>query len=231
MMSDRDNPWPALGLGSPGPNVFLRGATELARAMLGMVLATDLAGGPTAGIIVETEAYAGVGDRGCHAFGGRRTPRLASLWGSGGRAYIFAIHSRWCFDVTAGPPGTPECVLVRAVEPLWGLETMATRRGMDPAPLLGLDPRKAPRKLTSGPAILCQALGIDGTFDGHDLSMPPLRLLQFRTAAAQAAPAAATTLDIAVGPRVGIAYAGTDAALPYRFWLKGNRFVSGRPGS
>lgn len=233
-------PWATPGLTLPDPAIFMAGTVELARTLLGMVLATDLPDGPTAGVIVETEAYTGLADRGCHAFGGRQTPRLASLWGPAGRAYIFAIHSRWCFDITVGPPGTPECVLVRAVEPLWGLETMVVRRGMDLAAVRNRDPREAPKKLTSGPAVMCQALGIDGSLDGHDLSQPPLRLFRFAEpaatpppaplaappVAARARPAVPAAYEIAAGPRVGIAYAGADADLPFRFWIQGNRFVS-----
>ncbi len=188
---------------------ILRGGTAAAaRALLGAVLVRDLGGSRLAGRVVEVEAYLGASDAACHSFKGK-TARNAAMFGPPGRAYVYFIYGfHHCLNVVTRPEGAPEAVLVRALEPLEGLDVMRKNR-------------KGRENLTSGPGVLCQALAIDRTFDGHDLRRPPLRLLRG---------APVPDASVGTGPRVGVAYAGAAALWPLRFYLRGNPFVSGRIG-
>ena len=104
---------------------FARDALTVARELLGKTLVH----GETGGIIVETEAYIGPGDKGSHAYGGRRTKRTEPLFGEAGRAYVYLIYGLYCcLNVVTGPAEEPQCVLIRALRPALGLETMALRR-------------------------------------------------------------------------------------------------------
>jgi DNA-3-methyladenine glycosylase len=154
------------------------------------------------------EAYCGVEDRASHARGGRRTPRTETMYREGGVAYVYFVYGmHHQFNVVTGPEGVPHAVLVRAVEPTEGVGWMRRRR-----------PARADRELTSGPGKLCQALGIDRTYNGEDL---PGRRVWIEDAGE-----AQTDEEIASGARVGVAYAGEDALKPWRFWVKGSEYVS-----
>lgn len=184
---------------------------SVARELLGKVLVVPAEGGErVSGRVVETEAYVGPEDRASHAYGHRRTPRTETMYREGGCAYVYFVYGmHHQFNVVTGPEGSPHAVLVRALEPGEGLGLMRLRR-----------PVKDDRQLTSGPGKLCRALGIDRTFDGADLTGARLWLeddgARFREE------------EIAAGPRVGVAYAGEDAQRPWRFWVRGNPFVSKR---
>ena len=181
----------------------------IARELLGMVLVTHINGQRTAGIIVETEAYAGVNDRASHAFGGRRTARTEVMYQDGGVAYVYLCYGiHYLFNVVTHGNDIPQVVLIRAVEPTDGIEVMLQRRKMT---------RVEPR-LTAGPGALCQALGIDKQHNGASLINDTIwiedRGVRYdRT-------------NIVAGTRVGVGYAHDDAWLPYRFSVKGNAFVS-----
>ncbi|MDQ3806383.1 MAG: DNA-3-methyladenine glycosylase [Acidobacteriota bacterium] len=181
----------------------------VARELLGKLLVVPAPGGArVSGRVVETEAYLGAGDRASHAFGGRRTARTETMYAAGGTAYVYFVYGlHHQFNVVTGAEGSPHAVLVRALEPFEGLDWMRRRR-----------PVTDDRALTSGPGKLCQALGLDRTFDGADITGPRLWL---EDDGARGAPA-----EVASGPRVGVAYAGEDALRPWRFWLKGSAFVS-----
>lgn len=151
------------------PAFLRRPADRVARDLLGARLVSSVEGLRTAGMVVETEAYTGPEDPASHAarrIG--RTRRNRSMFGPAGRAYVYRSYGiHWCVNVVTGREDEPAAVLIRALEPLEGVETMEERRGRD-------------RDLCSGPGRLCQALGITGALDGHDLSRPPLRILAGR---------------------------------------------------
>ncbi len=188
----------------------------MARDLLGLVLYTDLGPEPTAGRIVEVEAYRGPVDLAAHSAGGRRTARNEVMYGPGGRTYVYLIYGlHHCMNVVVGDVGVPEAVLLRALEPVHGTATMRARRG-DRVPESGL---------ARGPGNLTRALGIDRSHNGSDLRQGGVRLL---------VPPAGRydeirSRDVVRSPRVGIDYAGTWAAKPWRFSLRDHPSVSSPP--
>jgi DNA-3-methyladenine glycosylase len=132
------------------------------------------------------------------------------LWGDAGYAYVYCMHTHWLLNVTTQQNGVPECVLVRALFPLSGIETMVARRGGRPQ-----------RELMSGPGRLTQAMGIDKRHLGIDLLCPssPLRLERAHDDEVRRAGIDEAS-QIERGPRIGIGYAGNDATLPLRFRLR-----------
>ncbi|HYE15919.1 MAG TPA: DNA-3-methyladenine glycosylase [Pyrinomonadaceae bacterium] len=187
-----------------------RDARAVARDLLGKRLVVPSpAGGRVSGRIVETEAYLGIGDKAAHSYGGRRTARTETMYALGGTAYVFFIYGMHDqFNVVTGPVGLPHAVLVRALEPEEGIEIMRERR-----------PGRADRELTSGPGKLCRALAIDRSHDGEDL-------LEGARVWIEDAGARVRAGDIASGPRIGVAYAEEFALKPWRYWLRGNAYVS-----
>ncbi|HLK10970.1 MAG TPA: DNA-3-methyladenine glycosylase [Candidatus Binatia bacterium] len=189
---------------------YLQPTLRVARALLGKILVHDTPDGRLAGRIVEVEAYRGPTDRAAHTYGGHRSPRNESMWGEAGHAYVYFVYGmHHCLNVVCRPPGAPEAVLLRALEPLEGLDGMRRRRGLADAPAW---------RLCRGPGALCQALGITRALDGADLVRGPLSILD-----APPVPAA----RVARTPRIGVAYAGPHAARLWRFLERGNRAVSG----
>lgn len=194
-----------------GRDFYTRADTlRVARELLGKRLVVPAPGGArVSGRVVETEAYLGAEDRAAHSYGGRRTRRTETMFGVGGTAYVFFVYGmHHQFNVVAGPEGLPHAVLVRAVEPEEGRELMMERR-----------PVPKERELTNGPGKLCRALGIDLTFDGEDLTTGGRAWLE--ETGVSFGPE-----QVATGPRIGIAYAAEDALKPWRFWVKGNEYVS-----
>lgn len=183
---------------------------RVARELLGKRLVVpDPSGARVSGRVVETEAYLGAEDRAAHSYGGRRTRRTETMFGLGGTAYVFFVYGmHHQFNVVTGPAGRPHAVLVRAVEPEEGVEFMKARR-----------PVPKERELTSGPGKLCRALGLDLTHDGEDLTAS--RRVWLEEAGVGYAPE-----EVAAGARIGVDYAGEDALRPWRFWVKGNEYVS-----
>jgi len=193
------------------PAFYRRPAEAVARDLLGRYLVRRLAGEVLVLRLVEVEAYLGAPDRASHAWGGRRTPRNASLYLAGGHAYVYFIYGmHWCLNAVTGEAGAGAAVLLRAGEPVAGEERMRAHRGL-PAP----PPR--PGDLAGGPGKLCQALAVDRAFDGLRLDQGPLQL-------AAGEPAAAA--QVLAGPRIGVAYAGEAAGWPLRFAIAGNPHVS-----
>jgi DNA-3-methyladenine glycosylase len=181
----------------------------IARQLLGQHLVVPARGGArVSGRIVETEAYMGPEDRAAHSFNNRRTPRTEAMFAEGGTAYVFFVYGMYYqFNVVTGEINVPHAVLVRALEPLEGVELMRARR-----------PVKDERQLTSGPGKLCAAMGIDRTFNGADLLGRVVWIEEGEQTVAGD--------EIAVGPRVGIDYAGEFVDKPWRFWIRNNPYVS-----
>jgi DNA-3-methyladenine glycosylase len=164
------------------------------------------------GRIVETEAYVGPEDRASHAFGNRRTPRTEPMFGRGGIAYVYFIYGMsFQFNVVTGRESAPHAVLVRALEPVEGIEVMRERR-----------PVKDERNLTAGPGKLCIAMGIDLRLNRADLLGPSVWIEKDLSIRAE---------DVASGPRIGIDYAQEFATKPWRFWIRGNPYVSKMRGA
>ncbi|HEY0170294.1 MAG TPA: DNA-3-methyladenine glycosylase [Pyrinomonadaceae bacterium] len=183
---------------------------RVARELLGkrLVVPSD-AGARVSGRVVEVEAYLGVEDRAAHSFGGRRTRRTETMYAVGGTAYVFFVYGmHHQFNVVTGPAGRPHALLVRAVEPEEGIELMKARR-----------PVSKERELTSGPGKLCRALALDLTHDGEDLTAGGRVWLE-ETGVEYGSD------EVASGARIGVDYAGEDALRPWRFWVKGNVYVS-----
>lgn len=184
----------------------------LAKALLGKKLCTNVDGRLTAGIIVETEAYAGVLDKASHAYGGRLTDRTKTMYLQGGMSYVYLCYGiHHLFNVVTGPLNTPHAVLIRGVEPVDGIDLMLERRGMT----------SIKSNLTAGPGALAKALGIDRSLNAKNLLGEEIWIEDGIAIPGEA---------IVAVPRVGVGYAGADALLPWRYYVKGNRFVS-KPNS
>ncbi|MBN1991814.1 MAG: DNA-3-methyladenine glycosylase [Anaerolineae bacterium] len=189
---------------------FAQPTLTVARMLLGQRLAREIEGHYLSGLIVETEAYIGPFDTASHASKGR-TPRTEIMFGPPARAYIYLVYGmHYMLNVVTEPLDFPAAVLIRAIEPTAGVAVMqANRRG---------HPANAPN-LTNGPAKLCQALAIDKTLNNWDMTLGQKLWLEFTAPIPEA--------RIATGSRIGIDYAQPqDQIAPWRFWLKGNRFVS-----
>ncbi len=203
----------------PLPREFYdRDPVLVAPELLGKLLVRRAAEGFAAGRIVETEAYVARDDPANHAHRGR-TRRNASMFGPPGRAYVYAIHSRWCLNAVTEPAGTASAVLIRSIEPLLGIELMQARRSAR-AHSDGDAPPASPRDLARGPARLCEALAIDRALDGWDLTRG--ERLWIAEPPAGGGPAA----RIVRARRVGVTLAHD---LPLRFFLDDCAFVS-KPG-
>lgn len=180
----------------------------VARDLLGKSLYTRVDEVITGGTIVETEAYSWK-ERGCHAYGGKKTGRNAVMFGPGGYAYVYLCYGIHClFNVVTNTTGLADAVLIRALEPHTGLDIMQARRGA----LIDS------RHLTSGPGKLTRALAIDRQWNGLSLMGDRLWIADEGKRLQRSA--------IVAAPRIGIDYAGDDAALPWRFYVKGNAWVS-----
>jgi len=182
---------------------YARPTDEVARGLLGRILVSEVGGRrqQTAGRIVEVEAYVGPHDPACHAYGHRRTARTEPLYGPPGTAYVYFTYGmHWCLNAVTETQGFPAAVLIRALEPIAGLETMRQRRGKEP--------------LCAGPARLCAALGVTGDLNGASLQRGVLRIVDGTRPRKR---------EIVAGPRIGITQA---ANWPLRFYLKDSPFVS-----
>jgi DNA-3-methyladenine glycosylase len=182
---------------------------QISRDLLGKYLFTWIDGVTTGGYIVETEAYNGVVDRASHAFGNRNTPRTSTMFRHGGIAYVYlcyGIHEM--FNIVTSVKGQPHAILIRAIEPTEGIDVMLQRRNM-----AALKPN-----ITSGPGSVAKALGISRAINAISLQSDTLWVEDCGLTFSDA--------EIAAVPRVGVDYAGDDALLPYRFLVKGNKYVS-----
>jgi DNA-3-methyladenine glycosylase len=181
----------------------------IAEELLGKILVTHFDGMLTSGIIVETEAYNGTIDRASHAFAGRRTKRTEVMFGSGGVAYVYLCYGiHHLFNVVTNMHEIPHAVLVRGIEPLEGKEYMMER----------MNRKKFDYTIGRGPGNVSKALGIKTMHTGSSLSSDELYIadndIRYKPS------------EIIASPRIGVDYAGEDALLDFRFYVKGNKFVS-----
>ncbi|HEY0066614.1 MAG TPA: DNA-3-methyladenine glycosylase [Flavisolibacter sp.] len=182
----------------------------ISRDLLGKVLVTNWNGERTSGRIVETEAYAGEIDRASHASKGR-TKRTEVMYGEGGRAYVYLCYGiHQMFNIVANREGTPHAILIRAVEPMEGIDIMLRRTGK----------KVADETLTRGPGNVGKAFGFHTTQCGLSLLSDELYIADdgFRPRRG----------SIGISPRIGVDYAGEHAAWDYRFYIRGNKYVSGK---
>jgi DNA-3-methyladenine glycosylase len=187
------------------PNVL-----TVTRDLLGKLLVVPTDDGTrVSGLIVEAEAYRGPNDRASHAYGGRRTRRTETMYRIGGTAYIFFVYGMYNqFNVVTNVEEIPHAILIRALEPVEGIELMMQRRHGQPE-----------KNLTNGPGKLCIAMAIDRRLDGKDLLGNGVWIEEG---------IAVPRSRIAKGPRIGIDYAEEWVDKPWRFWIKDNPFVSRR---
>lgn len=187
---------------------------QIAKDLLGKILVTKWEGVITSGRIVETEAYNGIIDKASHAFGGRRTKRNEIMYAKGGTAYVFLCYGiHHLFNVVTNDKNTPHAILLRALEPINGVATMLKRTGKI----------KPDYTLTKGPGNLSKAMGISLLQNGFLLNQKELFIANDGMVY--------SNKEIAASPRIGVDYAGQDALLPYRFYVKGNPYVSGKINS
>jgi DNA-3-methyladenine glycosylase len=182
----------------------------IARALIGKELVTSFNGIRTSGIIVETEAYAGVHDKASHAYNNRRTTRTEPMYAKGGTAYVYLCYGiHHLFNVVTNKEGTPHAVLIRALQPKDGIDEMLRRRGKSV-----LD-----YSLTKGPGSVSKALGICTRHTGKYLVTDSEIWLEEGMPIHE---------EIISSSRIGVDYAGEDALMPYRFYVKNNKNVSGK---
>jgi DNA-3-methyladenine glycosylase len=184
---------------------------QVAKELVGKILVTKFGGIETSGRIVEVEAYAGIIDKASHAFGGKRTARNEVMYGEGGAAYVYLCYGiHHLFNVVTNYREVPHAVLIRALEPIEGVETMLKRTGK----------KKPDHTLTRGPGNLSKALGIYTQHSGISLQSKELFITDDDFVFKKN--------QIAASPRIGVDYAGDHSLWPYRFFVKDNPFVSGK---
>ncbi|MDZ7716864.1 MAG: DNA-3-methyladenine glycosylase [Balneolaceae bacterium] len=183
---------------------------QISQELLGKVLCTNIGGELTSGIITETEAYCGRGDKACHANNNTRTNRTEIMYRAGGNAYVYLCYGiHHLFNVVTNKKDLADAILIRAIEPVDGIETILERRGFD----------ESEPKLTAGPGRMTQALGITTNIhDGTDLLGDIIWIEDRNISLAKT--------DITATKRIGVDYAGEDANLPWRFIIKDNKWVS-----
>ena len=184
---------------------YLRDVNTIAHDLIGKILVHETHEGLTSGIIIETEAYRGPDDKAAHTYKNKRTSRTEIQFTTGGFAYVYMIYGMYfCFNVTVNEPAKPEAVLIRALEPLDGLELMKTRRGTQDI-----------INLCNGPGKLCGAMGINMQTYGEDLCGEKIYILDDNI-----------KLDIKTSPRINIDYAQEYVNMPWRYYAADNIYVS-----
>lgn len=194
---------------------YNRDTVEVAKDLLGKILVHSVGGKITSGKIVEVEAYKGIIDKAAHTYNGRRTERVEVMYGKPGLSYVFFIYGmHYCMNVVTREEGIGEAVLIRALEPVDGIEIMSERRYNLPFEELK---EKHIINLTNGPSKLCKAMDIDKRgCNGIDLCEDILFIKESHK----------EPFDIGISKRIGIDYAGEAKDFPWRFFIEGNKFVS-----
>lgn len=193
---------------------YQRDTLTVAKELLGKLLVRKINGEELVCKIIETEAYLGADDKACHAYQNKRTSRTEAMFLPGGHAYVYLIYGMYnCLNVVSSKENRPEAVLIRAVEPLAGIDIMQQNRKVKNNKLINL---------TNGPGKLCQALNIDRNLNGYNLvTGQELFIIEHFQP---------TAFEIIADRRINVDYAEEDALKPWRFYIKGNPFVSRRAG-
>jgi DNA-3-methyladenine glycosylase len=183
----------------------------IARELIGKIITTRFEGQITSARIVETEAYVGITDKASHSFGSRRTARNEHMYSSAATAYVYICYGlHQMLNIVTNDRDIPDAVLIRAVEPIDGIEIMLKRTGK----------KIADKTLTRGPGNVAKALGIFKHHSGNYLLGDEIYLTDDNSGIADE--------NIGTSARIGVESAGADALLPYRFYIKGNKYVSGK---
>ena len=183
----------------------------IAKELIGKIIITNFEGVTTSARIVETEAYMAITDKASHSFGGRRTLRNEHMYAPAGIAYVYICYGlHQMLNIVTNERDVPDAVLIRAVEPIAGIEIMLKRTGK----------KKGDKTLTRGPGNVAKALGIFKHHSGSHLLGDDIYVADVATKIADE--------NIGVSVRIGVDSAGADALLPYRFYIKGNNYVSGK---
>jgi DNA-3-methyladenine glycosylase len=193
------------------PSFYEQDTLQLSKTLLGKLLIHETSAGLISGWIVETEAYIGPIDQAAHSFNNRRTKRTEIMYGAPGFAYIYTMHNHTLLNVVSGKLGNPEAVLIRAIEPVEGIEFMIQSRG---------EHIHQTNQLTNGPGKLTKALQISNAQYGHPLFTKPLYIAEGKE-----------IKTVSSGPRIGIDNKGEAKFYPWRFWETGNGYVSKKLGS
>ncbi len=195
------------------PDFYLgKDVLHIAKELLGKILITSFENFVTSARIVETEAYIAVIDKASHSYNGRRTRRNEHMYAKGGVSYVYICYGiHHLFNVVTNEKDIPDAVLIRAAEPVSGIDVMLKRTGK----------KKLDNTLTKGPGNMSRALGIHKTHSGINLLGNEIYLADDGFVL--------SANEIGVSKRIGIDGAGEDASLPYRFFIKGNQYVSGNP--
>lgn len=193
---------------------YNRDSIIVAKELLGKVLVHETCGQKISAKIVEAEAYMGIGDKAAHSYGGKRTPRVEVMYGKPGISYVFIIYGMYyCFNIVTREEGIPQAVLIRAVEPIGGIDAMAENRFKSTYAQLT---KHQIKDLTNGPGKLCKALKIDKSLNGEDLCSSKLYVEEGQN----------EEFNMVTAKRVGIDYAGEARDYPWRFYIKDNKYVS-----
>ena len=184
---------------------------QIAKDLLGKIVVTNINGFVTSGRIVETEAYVGITDKASHSFGGKRTARNEIMYAAPGTAYIYICYGmHQMLNIVTNEKEIPDAVLIRAIEPIKGIDIMLERTGK----------KVLDKTLTRGPGNVGKALGIFRHHSGAHLLDNEIYLLDDGFII--------SGKDLGISIRIGVESAGSDGLLPYRFYVKGNKYVSGK---
>ena len=192
-----------------GQDFYLRDdVVQIARDLIGKKLVTEFDGQITSGYITETEAYAGKGDQACHAHLGKFTKRTQVMYEPGGIAYVYLCYGiHHLFNIITNQKDHADAVLIRAIEPIDGIDLMLERRNME----------KTKKNISAGPGNVSKALGITKTQNTKPVTADKIKVYD-----------TGKTSNIITSTRIGIGYAGDDVDLPWRFYDKDSKFVSKR---